>query len=880
MSEAINDPFDMYSKTSTSSLDSTLRALDRRLTMVEYRERTYQYLDEITPNFGLINGEGEIRFGNSVEPGEGFTGIRMGYPAFEYVGGEWHIVGVNNDNLMVGLSATDGKFYAAGGSYVLDQDGATRTGINFFDRWNGENAGISRRLEEGMFLNGSTPAGYIWFGDPTVTTNLQINADFELGNLDDFDAADSASPFWAASTASPYAGAYSALLTTSAASEASSLVYNGDLNGFTGWSTTASGSSSWTPGTETIAAIWVTGAGSETATLATASSGYYARVTASANYTVRIGNALQITSGSPALNNASLDVNWYDSSGAFISTSTVTFAIGTEPTSMQEDTGSVTAPGSAFYASYTLSLSRTSASGVANVRINHITMYLDSSNLQTNGDFETGGFSGWTTATVGGVWTVAAAPNPHGGRYCAFLANLGSGDTGSLTTNLGGTPRMAVTAGLYYNLQVWATTTGTVTLSTKTLSIKWYTATSGGSLIDTTTITINVPSFDIWYFQNIVALAPPTAAGAEIVISIAANGGAGGIFFDDITFSKAQYGTLTTNLGGTPKMAVTAGESYQASIQSKTDLSTVGVWKLVQVEVKFYDGTGGGAALVGTTTLPLTFGTAYANTATPIVAPPTAAGATIVLTAIRDGSVSYDVPALGYFDDISLRLLTVSRYIKFLPNVTFEGGPVDFALLGAAAITPTAGILSVYGLSADKNLYAKNSDGGLNVLTPFQAVANPSSAASVDFQNIPQTGHDLIIRGKIRPATNDVGLYVRINNHSAGTDYAWTVTGNDPSTDLSDGQIKLVTGVTGNQGVNNSTVGTVDFEIVIINYAAVIGSTATTVMGRTTYRRASDGLAVHTDCAAECAFSEAVTRVTILFESGNIAEGTVRLFIE
>lgn len=84
-------------------------------------------LAEISKNMGLIQA-GEFRVGNSKEPGFGFTGGRYGYPGFSYGGTQYFLAGVSNDVLQVGLSITDGKLYAGGGTVVIDSTGITMSG--------------------------------------------------------------------------------------------------------------------------------------------------------------------------------------------------------------------------------------------------------------------------------------------------------------------------------------------------------------------------------------------------------------------------------------------------------------------------------------------------------------------------------------------------------------------------------------------------------------------------------------------------------------------------------------------------------------------------------------------------------------------------------
>lgn len=79
-------------------------------------------LSDISERLGLVMA-GEFRSGNSQEPGHGFTGVRIGYPAFTYESLDWNIVGVNNDTLQVGINALDGKLYAGAGVVVLNSGG-------------------------------------------------------------------------------------------------------------------------------------------------------------------------------------------------------------------------------------------------------------------------------------------------------------------------------------------------------------------------------------------------------------------------------------------------------------------------------------------------------------------------------------------------------------------------------------------------------------------------------------------------------------------------------------------------------------------------------------------------------------------------------------
>lgn len=79
-------------------------------------------LSEINYNAGLLTA-GEFRVGNGKDPGYGFTGVRMAYPAMTYAGDSYPFVSVSNDVLQVGISLSDGKLYAGQGAVIISSDG-------------------------------------------------------------------------------------------------------------------------------------------------------------------------------------------------------------------------------------------------------------------------------------------------------------------------------------------------------------------------------------------------------------------------------------------------------------------------------------------------------------------------------------------------------------------------------------------------------------------------------------------------------------------------------------------------------------------------------------------------------------------------------------
>ena len=104
------------------SLRKRLEKLQAEVESLKRRSSPVRTLEDLTNALGLMEA-GEFRSGNGVEPGEGFTGGRFGYPGFTYDGLEFFLVGVENDAAQVGLSLADGTLYFGGGAGRLDAGG-------------------------------------------------------------------------------------------------------------------------------------------------------------------------------------------------------------------------------------------------------------------------------------------------------------------------------------------------------------------------------------------------------------------------------------------------------------------------------------------------------------------------------------------------------------------------------------------------------------------------------------------------------------------------------------------------------------------------------------------------------------------------------------
>ncbi len=88
-----------------------------------------QNLAEITTSIGII-GNGEFRLGTGDPTSDGaspFSGVRIAYPPLDYNSASWHLVGVDNDVLQFGMSASSGAAYFGRGRALLNASGLTLT---------------------------------------------------------------------------------------------------------------------------------------------------------------------------------------------------------------------------------------------------------------------------------------------------------------------------------------------------------------------------------------------------------------------------------------------------------------------------------------------------------------------------------------------------------------------------------------------------------------------------------------------------------------------------------------------------------------------------------------------------------------------------------
>ena len=79
-------------------------------------------LSDISASLGVVSS-GELRQGNGLAIGSGFSGVRIVYPSVNYGGVYYNVAGVWDDVLQFGLVAETGEAYIAGGLVILNEDG-------------------------------------------------------------------------------------------------------------------------------------------------------------------------------------------------------------------------------------------------------------------------------------------------------------------------------------------------------------------------------------------------------------------------------------------------------------------------------------------------------------------------------------------------------------------------------------------------------------------------------------------------------------------------------------------------------------------------------------------------------------------------------------
>jgi hypothetical protein len=177
-------------KSMIEALRRDMEDMMNRRVLTAKQVRVQNGLSDISERLGLITA-GEFRTGNSKNPGSGFSGVRIAYPAMNYLGRLWNIAGLNEDKLQFGLSSDDGTALAGGGYVVLDSNGLVSSeGGTFIQSGQPPSDGSDWKylgfgtayLNEGFDSSTETLDG-IYLAEVTGET-LISNGTFETGFLD------------------------------------------------------------------------------------------------------------------------------------------------------------------------------------------------------------------------------------------------------------------------------------------------------------------------------------------------------------------------------------------------------------------------------------------------------------------------------------------------------------------------------------------------------------------------------------------------------------------------------------------------------------------------------------------------------------------------
>jgi len=109
-------------ETEVGLLTSLVNELSSRLAMIGL---LYPGGEIVQPSIIDFHPDIDMRLGNGLQPGYGFSGIRIAYPPVTYGGVDWNLVGIENDTLQAGIRASDGKIIAGAGTVILDDQGVT-----------------------------------------------------------------------------------------------------------------------------------------------------------------------------------------------------------------------------------------------------------------------------------------------------------------------------------------------------------------------------------------------------------------------------------------------------------------------------------------------------------------------------------------------------------------------------------------------------------------------------------------------------------------------------------------------------------------------------------------------------------------------------------
>lgn len=124
--------------------------------------QTHEGLSDITSSLGTIRA-GEFRVGKGT-PGQGFQGMRMAYPPMSYDGTDWHLVGVDSDDMQFGVNALDGTLVAGAGGVKLYRGGLLAT-LGSIAGWEINSTEIKKN---GIILDSDGDVIYVGSGVPRI----------------------------------------------------------------------------------------------------------------------------------------------------------------------------------------------------------------------------------------------------------------------------------------------------------------------------------------------------------------------------------------------------------------------------------------------------------------------------------------------------------------------------------------------------------------------------------------------------------------------------------------------------------------------------------------------------------------------------------------
>jgi len=255
-----------------------LAAVDRRDADLELEELT-----DIAPggDMGAINAgvtwRGDnITINTSTSPAT-FTGTGEVecWPSIEVEAGVYAVrFTLNNGVVTFYIAASDGRLYAGAGAVVLDDVGATYTGLNYFQNFIATFNSNINYGKIGMFLPAlpsggkytsyyPPPALQLVCSDTLVPTNIAVNGGFETGDLTGWSTGTSTGS-WAVATSPVNGGTYSAVLTADAGESGqltqSSHVAVSELDSYeiSFYVSFQGGTTKWTGTTCTVEIYWYT----------------------------------------------------------------------------------------------------------------------------------------------------------------------------------------------------------------------------------------------------------------------------------------------------------------------------------------------------------------------------------------------------------------------------------------------------------------------------------------------------------------------------------------------------------------------------------------------------------------------------------------------